>query len=521
ETKIKNSFSPYLPNYTFYRQDGPQSPLSVGTGIFVKSNLNHVELFVPNLNYVSNTIVKISLANQPSIVIASIYVPCQVNSRFLDDLDKILNLNNSVIMCGDFIAHHTSWNCKRINATGKAIYKYAHCKNLEILAPPTPTRYGPNSATTIDLALTKNFAYRYKIESIPDLASDHNPVILNFDFNIVPLIVKRQKVSTNWDNFKNHLNKNVKILFPKILISNDLENEVNKIMSDITNAYNNSSRPLKHHEELYLPPHLRELKTARNRSKKVWQRFRDPASKNLFNRAQARFRNAMSEFNQNTAILWQGKTPDKAIVPLQNYLKNLEAWLVRWKIKLNVDKTEAILFNKKNDDWPKVKVYGTPIEKKKEVKCLGVVVDKQLNFRALTSLMKEKYNKAFRAQYSLICRDSSLNLNNKVLIYLAYLRPILTYASPIWACTARSNLRSIQVLENKTLRMIANARWYHRNIDIRNALNVPSLHQFIQKLAKIFYGKLADINNPEITKIPVYDHNDKQSRKRPRMTISL
>ncbi|GBN07480.1 hypothetical protein AVEN_161190-1 [Araneus ventricosus] len=73
-------------------------------------------------------------------------------------------------------------------------------------------------------------------------------------------------------------------------------------MSDITNAYNNSSRPLKHHEELYLPPHLRELKTARNRSKKVWQIFRDPTSKNLFNRAQARFRNAMSEFNQSMYI---------------------------------------------------------------------------------------------------------------------------------------------------------------------------------------------------------------------------
>ncbi|GBM85900.1 RNA-directed DNA polymerase from mobile element jockey, partial [Araneus ventricosus] len=233
-------------------------------------------------------------------------------------------------------------------------------------------------------------------------------------------------------------------------------------------------------------------------------------------------RNIMiSVYADDTAILSQGKTPDKAIVPFQNYLKYLEAWLVRWKIKLNVDKTEAILFNKKIDDWPKVKVYGTPIEWKKEVKYLGVVLDKQLNFRAHTSLIKEKYNKAFRAQYSLICRNSSLNLNNKVLIYLAYLRPILTYASPIWACTARSNLRSIQVLENKTLRMIANARWYHRNIDIRNALNVLSLQQFIQKLAKIFYGKLPDINNPEITKIPVYDHNDKQNRKRPRMTISL
>ncbi|GBN39858.1 RNA-directed DNA polymerase from mobile element jockey [Araneus ventricosus] len=156
--------------------------------------------------------------------------------------------------------------------------------------------------------------------------------------------------------------------------------------------------------------------------------------------------------------------------------------------------------------------YSTPIEWKKEVKYLGVVLDKQLNFRAHTSQIKEKYNKAFRAEYSLICRNSSLNLNNKVLIYSVYLRPILTIASPIWACTARSNLRRFQVLENKTLRMIANARWYHRNIDIQNALNVPSLQQFIQKLAKNFYGKLPDINNPEIAKIPAYDQNDKQNR---------
>ncbi|GBN07479.1 RNA-directed DNA polymerase from mobile element jockey [Araneus ventricosus] len=220
-------------------------------------------------------------------------------------------------------------------------------------------------------------------------------------------------------------------------------------------------------------------------------------------------RNIMiSLYADDTAILSQGKTPDKAIVSLQNFLKNLEAWLVRWKIKLNVDKTEAILFNKKNDDWPKVKVYGTPIEWKKEVKYLRIVLDKQLNFRVHTTQIKEKYNKAFRAQYSLICINSSLNLNNKVLIYLAYLRSFLTYANSIWTCTARSNLRSIQVLENKPLRIIANARWYHRSIDIRNALNIPSLQQFIQKLAKNFYGKLRDINNPELAKIPVYDCYD-------------
>ncbi|GBO45022.1 hypothetical protein AVEN_45279-1 [Araneus ventricosus] len=80
----------------------------------------------------------------------------------------------------------------------------------------------------------------------------------------------------------------------------------------------------------------------------------------------------LSFYADGTAILSQGKTPDNAIVPLQNYLKNLKALLVRWKLRLNVDKTEAVLFNKKNDDWPKVKVYGTPIEWKKKRNIWGL-----------------------------------------------------------------------------------------------------------------------------------------------------
>ncbi|GBM79017.1 hypothetical protein AVEN_23058-1 [Araneus ventricosus] len=50
ETKLKNNSNPYLPGYLFYRQDGPQSLPSGGTGIFIKNSLNHVELFIPNID---------------------------------------------------------------------------------------------------------------------------------------------------------------------------------------------------------------------------------------------------------------------------------------------------------------------------------------------------------------------------------------------------------------------------------------------------------------------------------------
>ncbi|GBN89043.1 RNA-directed DNA polymerase from mobile element jockey [Araneus ventricosus] len=193
----------------------------------------------------------------------------------------------------------------------------------------------------------------------------------------------------------------------------------------------------------------------------------------------------ISFYADDTALLAKGKLPSQALTPLQNYLTNLETLLIRWKIKLNVDKTEAILFFKQKNDWPKLNIYDTPVDWKNEVQYLGVALDKTLTH---TNHAREKFNKALRAQYSLICRNSSLSIDNKVLIYFAYLCPILAYAIPIWECTSKSNLTQIQALETKTLRMIGNARWYHRNKEIRTALKIPSLTKFIRKLSDKFYA---------------------------------
>ncbi|GBN21490.1 RNA-directed DNA polymerase from mobile element jockey [Araneus ventricosus] len=156
---------------------------------------------------------------------------------------------------------------------------------------------------------------------------------------------------------------------------------------------------------------------------------------------------------------------------------------------------------------------------KKEIKYLGVILDRNLTFRPHLNHIENKYNKAFRAQYSLICRNSRLSIQNKLLIYKAYLRPILTYTSPVWAFTAKSNFNIIQVLENKTIRMIMQADWYIRNTDIRKSINIPSLKDFIIKLSDKFYNNLSQIDNTEISKIPFYDSSHEKCHKRPRAIL--
>ncbi|GFV92294.1 uncharacterized protein TNCV_423181 [Trichonephila clavipes] len=68
--------------------------------------------------------------------------------------------------------------------------------NLNIAYPPTPTRFGYNSANTIDIALIKNFYYPFCINSIDDLSSDHSPVFTNFSFKLVLSSPNPRAVST-------------------------------------------------------------------------------------------------------------------------------------------------------------------------------------------------------------------------------------------------------------------------------------------------------------------------------------
>ncbi|GBM97576.1 RNA-directed DNA polymerase from mobile element jockey [Araneus ventricosus] len=164
------------------------------------------------------------------------------------------------------------------------------------------------------------------------------PICINY---IIPIILNKRKVTTNWQTFKNYLNSNVKYALPNISNPSEIEIHIKNLTTDILNAYHNSSRPLKPNEELHLPPHIRDLKTVRNRSKKVWQRSRDPVSKNSYNIAQARFRSAITDFNQTSysneieqlniydGSLWQRtkrlKTKRSNIPQLKNPNSNLPA----------------------------------------------------------------------------------------------------------------------------------------------------------------------------------------------------
>ncbi|GBO39452.1 RNA-directed DNA polymerase from mobile element jockey [Araneus ventricosus] len=728
---------------------------------------------------------------------------------FTLDIENLIQLGPNQIICGDYNAHHTSWGCYNDNPRGIRLLNFVNSAGIEILAPTTPTRFGNNSSSTIDLAIVREFLYPYDIISLPELSSDHNPVLLNFYFKY-SIPSTNGKMKTNWNKFRHQINNAEDIYNISINSPAELDSLVDKFESQILDAKIAASSPITN-LQTYIDPRIRELNNERNFVRKMFQRLTDPALKTKLNQLNKKitklndkietesqintlinvttvdgsFWNLTSRFNKkrhniptlngpasiavtnkekancladslekqfqlndihceetetvvgnsiegflnttpnifndfppthtdelincikklkknkapgydnisnkiilnlplnsiytlqkitdsimkfghfptrwktatiipilkpgkdptdpvsyrpisllpsiskiaehiilsrlnefleennilmpeqfgfrknlstthqllrvteyiqeglnnklktgavfldiqkafdrvwqdglihklikyntprylvkifhsylsnrifavrvrsglsntkiikagvaqgskigpilfalyindmpkqhntllsifadDTAILARNKNHNFIHLALKKHLKTLEDWFAKWKIQINAGKTEAIMFsNSLNYPLP-IKINKQIIPWSQECKYLGVILDKRLTWKSHFLHIKKKFRAAARKFYPLISRNSKLNRNNKLLIYTAYLRPVLTYACPVWGYAAKSNIKILENQQNYVIRMISKANWYFLNKDIYHSLNYPTFNSFIKK----------------------------------------
>ncbi|GFS51908.1 RNA-directed DNA polymerase from mobile element jockey [Trichonephila clavipes] len=87
------------------------------------------------------------------------------------------------------------------------------------------------------------------------------------------------------------------------------------------------------------------------------------------------------------------------------------------------------------------------------------------------------------------------------------MKPLLTYAFPVWGHAAKTNINLLETAQNLIIRQICNAHWYMRNKDLRIACNIPTIRQTIRKLAINFFNNIDDSDNVSINDIsPYFSH---------------
>jgi hypothetical protein len=131
-------------------------------------------------------------------------------------------------------------------------------------------------------------------------------------------------------------------------------------------------------------------------------------------------------------------------------LNNVSNWLKVNKLSLNSSKTKAMLFHtvRKNVTFPNISINGTPIEFVESFDYLGIIIDKNLSWKAHISKISVKLSKTI----GIMCKMKNI-LSKDILLtlYHSLFLPYLNYGLLCW----QSKVKDIFKLQKKAIRILA------------------------------------------------------------------
>lgn len=200
-------------------------------------------------------------------------------------------------------------------------------------------------------------------------------------------------------------------------------------------------------------------------------------------------------YADDTALVSCSKLTSALLKKMELGLKSCNNYFKKWKIKINNNKTQAIIFpfNRSPKRVPTRQLHfeNNYINISNEVVYLGVTLDKKLIFQKHIDKSCQRALQAFRSLWPFLNRRSSLNLKNKNLLYKCVIRPILCFASPIWYRAAETHLKKIQVIQNKCLKMIHNKEWRYPTSRLHEETGYDLFIDFIRRLNDNYFQKVA------------------------------
>jgi hypothetical protein len=85
-------------------------------------------------------------------------------------------------------------------------------------------------------------------------------------------------------------------------------------------------------------------------------------------------------------------------------------------------------------------------------------------------------------------------LDDDIIFIQAIIKPVWTYGIELWGCSKPSNTNILQTFQSKTLRKLANARWYISNVTLHNDLRILYVIEVIRTYAKNHKNRTAQNN---------------------------
>ena len=232
-------------------------------------------------------------------------------------------------------------------------------------------------------------------------------------------------------------------------------------------------------------------------------------------------------FADDIVIYTIGKKIPEIQESLQDLFEKVQYYMHTWKLKINVLKCETILFrpplnqssrsarrNWRTFQIKEQKEGGEPVPHKTLVKYLGFNLDQTLYFNKHIDIQLRKATNAFSMLKRLVY-NKHLNYKIKIKCYLLIIRPLLTYACPIWYNISPSIMERIRIFERKCLRAClgkyrtaeSDYQKYISNEEIYNLANVNKIDTQILKITRNHFANTRTVKDNSLI-FGIYYPND-------------
>ena len=173
---------------------------------------------------------------------------------------------------------------------------------------------------------------------------------------------------------------------------------------------------------------------------------------------------------------------DSSNIKTQDYLDKIQDWTYKKKMKLNVQKTDYMIFNfsKENQFNTRLKLEDTLLNQVHSKKLLGLIISDDLSWKANTaSLVKRAYSRMIilKNLYSF-----GVPLEDLVEIYTLYIRSVLEQSAVVWnSSITQGEKLELERVQKVALRIILKDQYSHYS----NALNLTGLETLSQRREKL------------------------------------
>jgi hypothetical protein len=175
-------------------------------------------------------------------------------------------------------------------------------------------------------------------------------------------------------------------------------------------------------------------------------------------------------------------------------LSKLSVWFKANNLSLNAKKTNFILFGCKNISTPlKLILDGAILEQVAYTKFLGVFMDQKLNWNQHINYITGKISRGL----GMISRVSRfMPFNVMLTLYYSLIYPYLLYCCIAWGGASATALHKLEVLQNRSLRLITQSPYRSSASPLYKRLNILKLSDIYRLQISMFMFRVRESQLP-------------------------